>query len=425
MRRAVGTLLALAAAGLAVHGSLAPRPLRRPNIVVILIDTLRSDHLPVYGYPRNTAPFLSELAEHGAVFDHAYSTSGWTSPATASLFTSLYPFQHGVVHAQEDRLDRLPTAVKTLAEVLQAAGYATYGVSGNVLVSEETGFSRGFRRFAHAAGGPAELLNKTLKKWRDEILGSRPYFVYVHYMDPHEPYMAAGPWFDEFMADGLKTLANPTWVAAYDSEIRLVDSKIEGLFRSFGWGEDTLVVVTADHGEEFRDHGRGGHAHTLYGELLDVPLLVYWPGRVAPGRLGAPVSLIDVLPTLREVAGLPMDPEDQGSSLLPLLRSRSRAPRPRSLYAYLIPLQQDKAWRAAIRDGWKLIFTESGKRMLFDLSHDPHEKDNLIGRDPGVAETLGKDYRSFEARADKYSAEQGLKPSAETLHQLELLGYVR
>ena len=282
------------------------------RVVVVVIDTLRADHLPPYGYGLDTAPFLSQLAREGVLFEHAYSPASWTAPATASLFTSLYPFQHGVVLGlratrklrsidERVRLHTLPEELETMPEAMKRAGYATFGLTHNLNVSKPMGFAQGFDRFWHSPSqDSAADLNARLMEWKDRLATSPRTFLYLHYLDPHSPYHERAPLFDENTSGRART------ISAYDSEIRFVDQHLRAAYDAFGWGRDTLLVVTADHGEEFWEHGDIGHGHSLFGEVLNIPLIVRFPdGRWGGRRVGAPVSLLDVLPTLRECVGQP------------------------------------------------------------------------------------------------------------------------
>jgi arylsulfatase A-like enzyme len=423
--------LAVAAAAAAFFGP-APPP-RRPNVVVILIDTLRADHLPTYGYRGDTAPFLTRLAEESVVFSSAQSTSAWTAPATASLFTSLYPFQHQVVTGmmvtqqmheigKEIRLNRLPLDVPTLPEVMKSAGYSTFGVAANVNIGPTMGFARGFDRFRHVTGATeAPVLAEKVTQWERRLRTASPYFLYMHFLDPHAPYNQNAPW---FVATGDPAADR---VAAYDSEIRLVDSVLEGLYRSLRWDRDTLLVVLADHGEEFGDHGGKGHGQTLFSEMLHVPLIVHWPARFAPRRVAEPVGIIDVLPTLREMAGAPADSRDAGRTLRPLLEGGPSDPERRSLFAHLLRRDQNDRLLHSVRRGrWKYIEGTSGDPLLFDLARDPRETANLVEESPTLAGHLRTNLRTSVRTAQSFSGGQAATVmDPETAETLRSLGYVQ
>jgi choline-sulfatase len=425
-------VIALAATALATVGSWR-RPARPSNVVVIVIDTLRADHLPLYGYEKDTAPFLSALAADSVVFTAAESTSAWTAPATASLFTSLYPFQHDVVtgfmvaqslqgQPEVIELDRLPDEVTTLPEVMKAAGYSTFGLTANINIGEPMGFARGFDRFRnYTQDEPAEVLAKRAKRWRLQMSAALPYFLYMHFMDPHAPYRERRPWFEPPADPDRQN------IAAYDSEIANVDSILKDLYAAMGWERDTILIVTADHGEEFGDHRGEGHGKTLYSEMLHVPLLVRYPERFRARRIAEPVGLIDVLPTLRELTGSAPEPRDEGLSLVPLMRGAPIDPERRSLFAHL--LRRDQGGRllhSARRGPWKYIEGSSGERMLFDLSTDPRESANVVERGAVVAERLQATLRAFVRTARKLSGRPVIiPPDPETIEHLRALGYVQ
>ena len=423
-------LLAAAAIALAGCGRDAPRP-PRPNVVIVLLDAVRADHLPFYGYSRSTAPFLSSLAARGVVFDRAYSASGWTSPATASLFTSLYPFQHGVIwnvrrmRESQFRFSRVPAEVDTIAEAMKKAGYATYAVSDNVSASQLGGFDAGFDHFASESDASASAVNRHVKAWKADLESGRPYFLYLHYMDAHEPYLPRDG-FDEFMKDGLP---NPRrdFVAAYDSEIRLQDEKVKGLFEQLHWDNNTIVIVTSDHGEGFHDHGLVGHANSLYDELLRVALLVFSSAEAFPARrVATPVGHVDVLPTLRDLAGLPPDPRNVGWSLVPLLREGRWSRGERPLLAHLQEFDETHEWKAVVRGKWKLLERIPGRVQLFDVEADPGEQHDLAPQNPAVVASLRADYTRTEASAPRFTdSSRNAELSPEAIEKLKALGYVQ
>ena len=425
------TLFGLRLAGPRSAAGLAPK-----RVVVVVVDTLRRDHLPFYGYARDTAPFLSGLARESVVFEQAFSTSSWTAPSTASLFTSLYPVQHGVTlglratrklmtHGETSRLNRIPEAAETLPEALARAGYAGFGLTQNVNISRELGFAQGFARFVNQpADDSADVLHARLMAWRRRLAEHPRHFLYLHYLDPHSPYQERAPWFDP------TTRGRQRLVSAYDSEIAYVDQHLRLAYEALGWAEDTLLVVTADHGEEFWEHGSVEHGRTLFGEVVNVPLLVRFPGgRFGGQRVTAPVSLIDVLPTLREAVGLPRSPQDMGRSLLPLVEGRALPER--TLFLHLErpePTGTVRDLRGSLAGGLKLI--EGGPAapqppQLYDLQRDPLDQDDLAGRQPAGLQALLGRAALFERSARRLAAdatEVTLDPEAQ--ERLRALGYV-
>jgi arylsulfatase A-like enzyme len=403
----------------------APRP---PNIAVVVLDTVRRDHLPVYGYPRDTAPFLTSLARRSVVFDRAYATSSWTSPAVASLFTSLWPQQHGVVLGTKQiresgyRLSRLPADVDTLPVAAKAAGYSTHAVSDNANVSELLSFERGFDRFESASDASSTAVNRRIKAWQDGILSAQPYFLYVQYMDVHAPYEPKGPSYDVFLADGRPAAIRRDHVAAYDSEIRVVDEHLHGLFDRLGWEKDTVVIITSDHGEELGEKGTTGHGHALHPELMNVPLIVYGPG-IVPRRVAEPVSHVDILPTVRELAGAPANAANEGWSLVPLLRGGEWRRSPRPLFAHLLAIGTSAVSEAVIYRGEKLVRGPGRYVGLFDLVRDPDESVNLADARPEDARRLQAMLPPFETRST-VDVDAGSLPR-DLVEQLRALGYIR
>jgi arylsulfatase A-like enzyme len=411
--------LLLRAAALAASAALAltscdsPKPETRPNIVLIVVESLRADHLSFYGYDQDTTPFLSRLAPQGVVFRRAVSTSSWAAPATASLMTSLYPIQHGVhtgvlasqTLAEIDprvTLNRLPDGVRTLAEVLKGAGYSTWGVSDCLDVGPELGFERGFDQFEHLEDMGAARVNAVVEGWASGLGSAKPYFLYVHYADPRRPYITRAPWYKP------KVREREDAISAYDSEISYVDQHIEKLFELLAWNKDTWLIVTADHGEEFRDHGDWYHGRTLYSEVLDVPLLVSsTAGSLVPRRIEERVSILDVLPTLRDIAGLPADPMEQGVSLLAVVKGDSTAPAERVLFADLrsAPWFGCREVRAVMRTNAKYVLTLPDREELFNLDADPGELSSLAWNRPEHVADLRSLLERFEAESPKYAGE--------------------
>jgi arylsulfatase A-like enzyme len=305
----------------------AGAPPAGPNVVVIVIDTLRPDHLGFLGYERETAPFLSELASRSQVFTEAVSTSSWTAPSTASLFTGLHPLRHGVVmgvmahgvragnraanEVEPITLNRLPSTVPTLPERFHDAGYRTYGIAANPNIGDDIGFARGFDRFEllekrHADPekdeGRAVLpgnvrwasgreMHEQLSDWRAEMTErDRPFFLYLHFNDVHEPNYAHPAWYHEPL--GARVV-----MAAYDSEIGYLDDVLRTIYEDLALSKDSIVAVLSDHGEAFGEHGRYRHRRGLYGEINRILLMLGGPG-VGSGVVPQRVSISSVAPTL-------------------------------------------------------------------------------------------------------------------------------
>jgi arylsulfatase A-like enzyme len=427
--------LASAACGSPGGAAAPPRAAAQDlDVVLVLVDTLRADHLPFYGYARETAPFMASLAAKGVVFENAFSVSSWTAPAAASLFTGLYPPQHGVVTGliatrrlqKKDptvQINRLPEGLATLGEVMKQAGYRTFGVSNNANIRGELGFAQGFDRFRyfHSAEAGAPDVNGVVEQWKPELQKGK-YFLYLHYMDVHAPYDDRPPWVPPARTRKERR------IAAYDSEIRYVDEHLAKLSQLLGWDQDTLVVLLADHGEEFREHGRDWHGNTLYGEVLRIPLVLFCPSRLRPARVPDNVSIVDVLPTLRELVGLPADAASAGTSLLGVAAGRALPARP--LYAHLY--RQAGLWgqadelrvRVLIDGNWKLVASAAGDE-LYDMRADKDEAQNRLADARPTAERLRRRLEELESRMAASQAESVSLPlDAETQEKLRALGYV-
>ena len=424
------------------RGGAAGHPL---DVVVVLIDTLRPDHLELYGYPRETAPFLARLGERSAVFPRAYSTSSWTAPATASLFTSVYPTQHGVTlgffasRRQRRRvrqegsapmpINSIASTLDTLPERFRAAGYGTFGLAANINIGPEIGFSRGFDRFerlheGRGGGADARELEERLYAWEEEIRAADPAFVYLHLNDVHGPYDKHAPWYEP-QTDELADLQ-----AAYDSEIRFVDEALRRVFARFGWKEDTIVAVLSDHGEEFREHGGLSHRFSLYRELVQILMLVRGP-MVQARSVELNAGIQDLMPTLLDLAGLEAGESLEGASLAPVLVSGDRrADRlrrklgSRTLFAHRTGGDKHEDLRAVIEGDLYLIAGRDGAE-LYDVARDPLQRHDL-------ASTAHADLTGLQARLEAFDR---LEPAAgsdreevvldpEAVKELKALGYV-
>jgi arylsulfatase A-like enzyme len=233
--------------------------------------------------------------------------------------------------------------------------------------------------------------------------------------------------FNEFMNDGRMPNPRRDFMAAYDSEIRQLDGKVQGLFEQFHWETNTIVIVTSDHGEGFHDHGLVGHANSLYNELLRVPLLVYSSAEAYPAaRIAVPVAHVDVLPTLREIAGLPPDAQNVGWSLLPLLRAGRWSHGERPLLAHLMEFDEQHQWKSVVLGKWKLIDRIPGRPELYDLEADWGEQHDVSAQHPAEVARLRDAYARTEASAPRFTdAARNEQLSPEAIEKLKALGYVQ
>jgi arylsulfatase len=380
------------------------RPAGPPNGVVVLVDTLRADHLGSYGNGRGLTPFLDRLAARGVRFERAYATSSWTMPSVASLFTARYPSQHGVQTMQS----QLGESEHTLAEALTTRGWAAAGFSANLLVGAPHGFGQGFDPFlAFAVEPPAAkvrgaALREHGRQWleRRPAGAASPLLLYFQFMEPHAPYEPPEPWRSRLVrphaAGEIEAAAKvmeehkiwnrpPEQIALlaslYDGEVAAADEEVRLLFDELqrrGLLANAVVVITADHGEEFGDHGGLSHGFTLFEEQVRVPLIVLAPG-LAPAVVREPVSLVDVAPTVLDLAGVPALSSFEGRSLVMLMRGAAAPPVPIDLLAQLESMGPRKGLRkhqsALLRGDLKVLRSPNPfvAPHLFDLAADPGE----------------------------------------------------
>jgi arylsulfatase A-like enzyme len=416
----------------------------RPDIVLITIDTVRADHLSAHGYGRRTSPAMDRLAEQGVLFRHAVSQSSWTLPSVASLHTSLYPSEHGAIFAER----RLSDDAETLAEALGKAGYRTVGITSHVFAGARHGLGQGFEVFdeSQVSGHEtvsSEALTELAVKYIEE--DSRPYFLWVHYFDPHFTYVRhpefgfanhyEGELPERIPASLLRkalrqvkrgkvfSLNDLHYVeAVYDEEIAHTDRWIGKLLEHVDL-ESTVVILTSDHGEYFLERGKFFHGEDVYEPLVHVPLVI---GGAVPEALAGKVversvEIASIPKTVMELIGVKHAFE--GDNLLALARGEGGKPRPvftEGSFAWgKKPLQTAVIW-----EGWKLIRNHAdGRHELYNIADDPEEKENLWNEEIEVKKRLRKALDRFPPR--KPMSAQALKLDPETMKQLDSLGYTK
>lgn len=384
----------------------------RPDVIVVSVDTLRADHLGAYGYSTSTSPFIDQLAAEGTRFADAWSPSPWTLPSHTTMLSGQLPTRHGTI---EDDL-HIRDDVPLVQEVFQAAGYQTHGVVATLYVSSKYGFQRGFDRF-HDFGVLSKELNNlstvdanhvahhALHNLQNSQPG-RPVFQFLHMYDPHYAYNAPPPWNEKFdrkpavgdavykkYEDYLKHMIDDAQlahqIAQYDEEIAYVDEALRQLVTAWrASGRSLIVVVTADHGEEFGERGSWGHGHTLFREQLHVPWIVQGPGirtQVVDHRVGTE----DLAPTVAALAGLRFDPPD-GTSRAGTLRTGAPAGgRP----GRLADTSRFDTVRYRLHDGaWELqLDARLAWRHLCRVDVDPWCKKNLVDSESARADRMTAD----------------------------------
>lgn len=416
---------------------------RRPNIVYILIDTLRADHLGYNGYERETSPEIDALARESLVYPYAYSSSSWTAPSVASLMSGLYTSVHGMmppnsrVKAAQKFSFRLSDEIDLISEVLKRAEYQTAGVSANPWISEQFGYAQGFDYFYSPGHLTAGEVNRKAFRVAEKLFDTnKPFFLYLHYFDPHDPYSAPEPFKRHFSGPIRDTRYGPEeqrLIARYDGEIRYVDSEIGALLRFLkerGLYDDTLIVLTADHGEQFKERGNIGHGYRLYNEESRVPLLIRLPGASRKERIETPVSLVDVMPTTLNLAGLSATQQIDGLSLLDGVDER----RSRGV---LIEVARRFNVKALVREQHKMVgefdlgaglYVDPAEVQSFELLEyltDKNETSPLTEANEVAKARIEfiENFKELSKQHKRYRVDT-LEMSPETLEQLKTLGYL-
>ena len=378
---------------------------------MISVDTLRADHLGCYGYRKVSTPHLDALARRGTLFSQVDSLVPLTLPSHTSLLSSTYPFVHGI----EENGQKVPGGVVTLTEVLKARGYSTAAFIGGYVLDARFGLNQGFDLYDSPfhlrpdpgeeppeVKRPAEAVLASASQWINTQSG-HPFFVFIHLYDAHRPY-----------AHG-----------SYDAEIAYIDDAIGRFQESLATRkllQDTLIVLTSDHGESLGEHGEQTHGYFIYESTLRVPLILRWPRAAAqyPARVDEPASLLDLAPTVLDFLDIPAPPQFQGHSLIRLLRPHSRESEP--VYAESMYARDHLACSSlrSIRVG-RYKYIEAPKPELYDLATDPGETQNRYESDRPVALDLKARLQSLY-KGEQQTARKPVDP--EVISRLRSLGYL-
>lgn len=401
-------MLAIAFIGLAAASFRGGGGKRQPDVLMIVVDTLRADRLGVHGNTRGLTPFLDGLAARGTVFLAAYAASSWTIPSVTSLFTSRYPSQHRVTSFG----GRLADDEVTFAERLREARYVGGGFSANFTLAERLGYARGFKHWVIEQQPEGSRLRADGLHWLDrhwQKSSSDPVLLYFQFMEPHSPYESREPYRSRFGSDEhgdaidvttehrrlgrfRALIDGPCYTAedftsytrAYDAAVATLDDEIRLLFTELerrGFLDDALVVITADHGEEFGEHGGALHGRTLYNESIHVPLIFVGAGIPVGRRIDESVSLIDIAPTVLDLLDLPAEARFEGRSLRPLMQADAQGqPAARALgtphpgVLFELPETSGRAHESGIiRGPFKVLVAPDGSDQSYDLDSDPGE----------------------------------------------------
>ena len=451
---------------LAVLASACHRGSKSPSALLIIVDTLPAGHSSAYGYSRQTTPSLEALAKEGVRFEHAISASPWTLPALASILTGTLPSRHQAgIHLDpwtmdDRRLATMSENIVNLAEVFRQKGYATAGFFENPFAHPGYGLNRGFDVYDYAPGDNltirrADMVSATASRWLlTRERKNQPFFMTVHYFDPHlaydpplqfmavyvygyqgkltPPYDPPPEEFKKMKFGEIKPSPEDRAFiqGLYDAEVAFTDSQI-GAFLDFlrkeGLYDNTLIIVTGDHGEEFWEHGGFEHGHSLYHELLEVPLIIKFPrGKWAGAVVKEPVSLMDLFPTIMEYLGWPVPFAVDGRSFLSTSETHFQFPPRSSIISENLHYGPEK--QSIYCGAYKLIINRAtGRLELYNVNSDPAETENILGR----RQTLPAECKEqVQAVAKKLQELEGAPPreyplDEETRARLRALGYIK
>jgi arylsulfatase A-like enzyme len=433
-RNAVLVVTILAAGLLATVGSAGGA--RPKNLIIVLVDALRWDHLGVYGYGRDTSPNIDRFAAEGLVFHKAISQSGWTAPAVMALFSAGYP---------EASLENS----RTFAQWLERKGFQTAAFTANPIMIEKMGYSRGFQTYDLAPWkNDAAMVERSLA-WLEDRDPSRPFCLYVHLMDVHDPYKPTPPFdskfgkgytgriggeiksFKERIAEGKAPGLSPSDLQRlrdlYDGGIASMDRQFAAFLRGLkdtGVYEDSIIVFMSDHGDEFLEHGGIAHGHSLYEELIHIPLIVKGP-RIRKGRYDRLFAMVDLPATLMDLLGVPFDYEVAGISFRKAL-NRNRPLRDRAFSeVYGTIGLNGGCWVVSVRmDKQKLLYIPHEKKYaLYDLSVNTIEGEPLPG---GMTGSRRRVALSLHRWRQVHGMTKNVKEDDEEyLEALRSLGYIK
>jgi arylsulfatase A-like enzyme len=464
---AVASLIVLAGVNAGAEALADREPQSRLNVLLITIDALRADHLSAYGYSRPTSPNIDRLAREGVLFRRSISQWPKTSPSFASMMSSTYGHTNGLIRTTAQRM---PDRFLTLAELLKAGGYSTAATVANVNLGRLFNFDQGFDVYREPwreadEQRRSELVTRDgLDLLRRASQEKRPFFLWLHYFDPHARYQPPKPYDGMFVNDahfdaswrmpfqsekrkdigGIPTTASlgredriAYYVAQYDAEIREVDQQVGILLQALeerGLSGRTLVILTSDHGESLGDHNYFfEHGRFPYDDCIHVPLIVRAPGTGKPGHVvRSPVELIDLVPTVLDLAGLPHDPDAEGKSFRRLLEGEPDGGS-RWLYAFSESGYGQDYQRSISSERYKLVYVPDtddqrvmkGRELeLYDLQEDPGETRNVIDARPEVAGPLEDQLNRWMAESASGDAPKPVPIDRQAEEQLRSLGYL-
>lgn len=423
----------------------------KPDVFIILLDALRFDHMGVYGYKRPITPNIDALAADSVVFEQAEAPASWTLGSVASLFTGLFPYKHGGISI---KFPSINADARTLAQYLKSSGYINGFFSASPVLGDLYNYGKGFHFYNNGCSAfqgfaSSGCVTETFLPWLENAPAA-PLFGYIHYFDPHAPYNAPAPFKGKFSMSfkGVRPLVAAGEIndfdqqaaifkevdltetelkhiiALYDEEIEYVDSevgKIISRLKKMGIYRDSLIIILADHGEAFMEHGRLGHGQSLKEVLTHIPLIIKLPGNESAGkRIDNPVGLTDILPTVLEAAGITPPEHDGAISLMGVMRGQHLAERDLFFHRGAFmgpPLYAVRRGDAKFFIGYKMD-RKSRIEALYDLSVDPNERENIINEEPELAASLRKSLEAYIEESDRRG--KGRKMDKRLKHDLEM-----
>lgn len=432
----------------------------KPNLLLIMIDTLRADHLGLYGYDRDTSPFMDTLAERSLVYDTAYSVANWTNPTIKTLFTGMPPQSIMPPARHRDAIKiPLPTELQTFAELAGQSGYRTHALVDHPGINARLHFDQGFDSYTmlfekgtqRQRGWDKSRTDHVLEAFADMLDAAppvqaveakpqlpQPFLGYLHVVYPHRPYDRIPGKYRNLFGDQhygkIEPAKRQQIINAYDAQIRQTDDLVKDLFAQLGQRElleNTWVIITSDHGESFWEHGSFEHGKTFFDEEIRVPMLVVPPlGQAAVAeRISQPVSNLDVFATLTDLMKQPMPEGAEGVSLAH--GSGGLGSVDRNLYS-TSPHSSDIHARAIISQGYKLhLYPDSTlyqEVLLFDLTADPEETRNLAEQQANLTVRLNNDLSAHRERTEidrEWLIQTNSEPDTEELEGLRSLGYIQ
>jgi len=433
----------------------------RPNVLLVVCDTLRADHLGCYGYSRPTSPFIDQFAADALLFENVMSNSPWTRPSMGSLFTSLYPHQHQAFY-WEDNLDN---SYLTMAEIFRNHNYSTFAVQTNVLLTEYYNFHQGFQHFDEIINDKAEKVTARFDSWITKNK-DKPFFAYLHFMDVHLPYEAPKDFNKIFEPEkinsvldgvtgayevrilneiGLSSQDKQHFINLYDAEIRYFDyhfGQVIDRLKNLDIFNNTIIILTSDHGEEFLEHNGFEHGHTLYREVIHVPLIIKYSSKLPPKRIQSCVNLLGLTPTLLDLCRIKNNFDLRGKNFI--LNVKGESQKQKEIFFEAIGFGAEK--KGVIKDGWKLIENTGRKDEdamdlylemtpyimleyekgyeLYNMRLDIQEQHNLIDEHPQIADKL-KIYLELFKSESLDSRKSEVKDLEKKLKDLRSLGYIK